>query len=179
MHEARKSGRIGSSRRRPSPRAISESLDGVIRLAVRFLARRDRTSAQVAQYLTLRGASSRQVEHAIHRLSDLRYLDDHAYAQRWVETRLAAKPMGQERLKAELLAKGISEGVATRVLTDTFCNVSEERLARRALEVAHRQGRRLHLSQLARLLHQRGFREDVIEGMMAEFKRSEEPIDEE
>ena len=87
--------------------------------------------------------------------------------------------MGQERLKAELLAKGISDGMATRVLTDTFRNVSEERLARRALEIAYRHGRRLQLSQLVRLLHQRGFREDVIESMMAEFKRSEESIDEE
>ena len=179
MHEARKSERIGSGRRQASPRATPEGLEQVIRLAVRFLAQRDRTIAQVVRYLTSRGASSLQVEHAIHRLSDLRYLDDQAYAQRWVDARLAAKPMGQERLKAELSAKGISDGVVSRVLAEVFRQVSEEILAHRALEIAHRHGRRLQPYQLARLLHQRGFSDEVIEGMMAEFRRSEEPIDEE
>ncbi len=179
MREVRKSGHIGNSRRRASPRARPEDLDELLQLAVRFLARRDRTIAQVAQYLTLRGASSRQVGQVIHRLSDLRYLDDHAYAQRWVDTRLSTRPMGRERLKAELLAKGISDGVAARVLAETFREVSEERLARRVLEVASRHGRRLPLSQLARLLQQRGFGEEVVDRMMAEFRGSEDGLDEE
>jgi SOS response regulatory protein OraA/RecX len=87
--------------------------------------------------------------------------------------------MGKERLKAELLAKGISDVVANRVIADTFREVSEEILAHRAIQVADRRGSRLTLYQLARLLHQRGFREEVVDRMMTGFRGSEESIDEE
>ena len=106
--------------------------DEGFRLSVRFLAQRDRTAAQVERFLLSRGVTSSHIEQAICRLKDLRYLDDLAYAQRWVEKRLATKPMGQERLKAELQAKGISDGVAERVLTEVFRRNSEEIVARRA-----------------------------------------------
>ncbi|MEK9141354.1 MAG: RecX family transcriptional regulator, partial [Nitrospirota bacterium] len=86
-----------------------------MQLATRFLARRDRTMAQVEQFLRSKGALPVQIRHIIRRLSDLRYLDDHAYAQRWVERRLVSRPMGQVRIKAELQAKGIAETVADRV----------------------------------------------------------------
>ena len=132
LREVRKSGRIGD-RRKPGgrPRATLASLDEVIRLAVRFLSQLDRTVAQVERFLQSRGVTSSHIEPAICRLTDLRYLDDLAYAQRWVEQRLATKPMGQERLKAELQAKGISDGLAERVLTEVFRRNGEEIVARR------------------------------------------------
>ena len=179
MREVRKSGRIGDGRtRRARPRAIPTSLDGVIRLAVRFLAQRDRTVAQVERFLRSRGVDPPHIEQAICRLTDLRYLDDLAYAQRWVEKRLATKPMGRERLKAELQAKGISDGLAERVLTEVFRRNGEEVLARRALQAMSHQGKQLASGHMARFLHQRGFSDEVIDRMMTEFKRSEDVVHE-
>lgn len=174
MREVRKSGRIGDGRTtRARPRAIPTSLDAVIRLAVRFLAQRDRTVAQVEGFLRSRGVDPPHIEQAICRLTDLRYLDDLAYAQRWVEKRLATKPMGPERLKAELQAKGISDGLTDGVLTEVFQHHSEEIVARRAI-----QGMRSAQRYVARFLHQRGFSDEVIERMMTEFKRSEDVVHE-
>ena len=179
MREVRKSGRIGDERTtRARLRAIPTSLDAVIRLAVHFLAQRDRTVAQVERFLRSRGVDPPHIEQAICRLSDLRYLDDRAYAQRWVEKRLATKPMGSERLKAELQAKGISDGVAEGVLTEVFQRHSEEIVARRALQARSRQGTRLAQGYMARFLHQRGFSDEVIARMMTEFKRSEDVVHE-
>ena len=45
---------------------------------MRFLAYRDRTTAQVEQFLTSRGVSPLQAKQAIRRLAELRYLDDAA-----------------------------------------------------------------------------------------------------
>jgi regulatory protein len=109
----------------------------IVGLAIRFLAKRDRTITQVEQFLKSKGASSLQVTRTIHRLSDLRYLDDHAYAQRWINKRLAARPMGEERLKAELQAKGISEALAARVTAEAFRETDERVVAQRALQAAH------------------------------------------
>ncbi|MEC4889872.1 MAG: regulatory protein RecX [Nitrospira sp.] len=132
-------------------------------LAVRYLARWDRTVAQVEQYLGSKGASPAQVTQVIGRLSDLRYLNDRAYAERWIESRLARRPMGRERLKAELQAKGIEEAVADQAIGAAIHDVDEEALARRALKARQRKGCRMTPAQAVRLLRQWGFEEDTID----------------
>ena len=148
-----------------------------MQLGVRFLAHRDRTVAQVEQFLASKGAVPRQIALTIRRLSDLRYLDDHAYAQRWVERKLVARPMGQVRIKAELQAKGIAETVADRVIADVFGKVGEERLARRALCAKQRHGSRLTPAQSVRLLRQRGFDEETIDRIVMVARGSDEGLD--
>jgi regulatory protein len=115
----------------------------------------------------------------IRRLSDLQYLNDQAYAERWADRRLATRPMGEERLKAELQAKGIPDVSVGRVVADIFREVDEETLAHRAVKAVQRSGRLLTSSQMVRLLHQRGFREETIDRMIEEFRMNEEPIHEE
>ena len=147
-----------------------------VHLGVRFLAHRDRTVAQVEQFLAIKGASPIQVRQTVRRLSDLRYLDDQAYAQRWVDNRLASRPMGQERLKVELQAKGIAEVLAIQVIAAVFREVDEEALAHRALQTAQRRGGgRLTSSQMVRLLRQWGFSEETIDRMIEESGITEEP----
>ncbi len=146
-----------------------------MQLGVRFLAHRDRTVAQVERYLASKGASPLQVRQAIRRLSDLSYLNDYDYAQRWVNKRLAARPMGEERIKTELQAKGISEVLAARVTAEVFRETDERVLAQRTLQAAHHHGRRLTPSQMARLLRQRGFSEETIDRMIEESRITEEP----
>jgi regulatory protein len=146
-------------------------------LAIRFLARRDRTVAHVEQFLRSKGALPGQIKHTIRRLSDLRYLNDQAYAQRWVERRLVSRPMGQARIKAELQAKGIAETVADRVIADVFHEVGEERMARRALNARQRHGSRLTPAQSVRLLRQRGFDEETIDRIVMVACDSDEGMD--
>lgn len=175
MGEARKNGRIDRRRsvKTRSP-ATSSSLDDILRLAVRFLAYRDRTTAQVQAFLTSRGVSPLQVKQAIRRLSDLRYLDDAAYARRHTEKRLASRPMGQERLKAELQEKGIHGSLAEQVVADVLQAIDEETLAQRVVTNAQRHGRRLTPNQIGRLLHQRGFTADTIDHIMTTVRMNEE-----
>ncbi len=150
-----------------------------MQLGVRFLARRDRTVAQVEQYLASKGASSLQVRQTVRRLSDLSYLNDRAYAQRWVDNRLASRPMGCERLKAELQARGIAETLADRVITDAFRDVDEETLAHQALNVKQGHGRRLTRSQTVNFLRRRGFGQETIDRMIGEYGLCEGPVYEE
>ncbi len=180
MREARKSGRIDRSKSvKAHSHGTSSSPDDVLRLAVRFLADRDRTTAQVEQFLTSRGVSPFQAKQAIRRLSDLRYLDDAAYARRQAERRLASRPMGPERLKVELQAKGIADRLADQVIADVFRVVDEETLAQRVVNHAQRNRRRLAPSQLGRLLHQRGFAEETIDHIMMNFRINEDCAHEE
>jgi regulatory protein len=159
-----KSGRIGKQLDLATP-------DQWMVLAIRYLARWDRTTAQVEQLLFRKGATPAQVKDTIVRLSDLRYLNDRAYADRWIETHLARRPMGRERLEAELLFKGVPEAVAAQAISAALHDVDEDTLARRALSDMRGTGRRLTPAQSVRLLRQRGFEEETIDRMMSDHVR--------
>ncbi len=129
-------------------------------LAIRYLARTDRTAAQVERYVRDKGASRTQGRVVVGELERLGYLNDQAYATRWAETRLSRRPMGRERLKAELLLRGFEESVTERALRKAYQSVSEQELACQALEGRVRRTRPL---QWVRFLRQRGFDDDTIQ----------------
>lgn len=147
-----------SARRRPERSSSDRWMD----LAVRYLARWDRTVAQVQQYLLQQGAPPVEVSRTISRLSDLRYLDDRSYAERWLERRIARQPMGRARLGAELQGRGIARTLAEEVIQDILRNVEEEDLARRALKRKQQKGRRPTPAQAVRLLREWGFDEETV-----------------
>jgi regulatory protein len=147
-------------------RRVPQSSEEWLQHAVRYLARFDRTAAQVERFLTRKGASPAQARRTIRRLSDLRYLDDRAYASRWVETWLARRPMGRERLKAELMAKGVAEPLADVAIREALQAVDEEALARRAFRSWRGKGRRVLPGQFAQYLRRQGFEEETIERIM-------------
>jgi len=153
-------------------RRIPDSSEDWFQCAVRYLARFNRTAAQVERFLQNKGASPAQAKQVISRLSDLRYLDDQAYARHWVEVRLAHQPMGRERLGLELIAKGVPEALVSRVIQDVLHNVDEESLARRVLQQRCRNGRRLPRRQAEMLLRRRGFGEETIERIMRDCTES-------
>ena len=143
-------------------------------IAVRYLARRDRTVVQVERFLLHKGATPSAVRKIVTRLSQLRYLDDRAYADRWIEARLARRPMGRARLEVELLAQGVTDTLAGQAMREMLCNLDEETLARRALSMTKGAGRRLTPGQAVRLLHQRGFEEETVERIMGSLLERED-----
>ncbi|MEP7153518.1 MAG: regulatory protein RecX [Nitrospira sp.] len=139
-------------------RAVAEP--DYLDLAIRYLARTDRTAAQVERYVRDKGASRTQGRVVVGELERRGYLNDQAYATRWAETRLSRRPMGRERLKAELLLRGFEESVTERALRKAYQSVSEQELACQALEGRVRRTRPL---QWVRFLRQRGFDDDTIQ----------------
>ncbi|MCA1958329.1 MAG: recombination regulator RecX [Nitrospira sp.] len=157
------SGRIGRSDHAVKPSLQKEGK--WLQLAIGYLAARDRTSLQVRHLLHQKGVSRTQIEQVVCRLFQLGYLNDRAYAERWIAGRLTRRPMGRERLKAELTEKGIDPAT----IEDLLCNLPDERtLARSALDVLRRTGREMTPIQVVRRLRQRGFDEETIRCMMGE-----------
>jgi regulatory protein len=144
-----------------------------VQLAVRYLARLDRTEVQVEAFLRRKGATSTQAKRTIERLKRLTYLDDASYARRWIETRLARRPMGRERLKAELLAKGLSERLVDEAVRVACRGVSEHELAVGVLKSQKRSGSDPDLGRAVRVLRRRGFAEDTIETVVGRLGRDD------
>jgi regulatory protein len=132
-------------------------------MAVRALARSDRTTAQIERLLAAKGASPSQIRAAVRRLKSLRYLDDVAFAARWADRRLARTPMGHARLQEELLATGCPEHIVRATLRAIYRKVSEQDLAMQVVAMVGRATSEKTPGRVARLLNQRGFDEDTIE----------------
>ncbi len=147
------------------------SPDQWLQLAIRALARSDRTTAQVERLLAVKGAPPAQIRTAVRRLIALRYLDDEAFATRWADRRLAHMPMGRARLQDELLATGCPDHIVQSTLRATYRKMSERDLAMQVVKTAGRASSIQTLGRLARLLNQRGFNEDTIETVMAPLLR--------
>src|SRR2546428_11563277 len=124
----------GTPRRQPL-RSLPPVVDPTEQAALRSLARRDRTEAQMKAYLVRLGASSTSVRNMIKRLVERGYLNDERYALQWSTERLARRPMGRERLEAELMGQGLDRETTARALEQVYGGRSEPELA---LEVVGR-----------------------------------------
>jgi regulatory protein len=159
-----------------SRRIISKTVlspDQWLELAVRALARSDRTTAQIERLLGAKGASPAQIRAAVRRLTSLKYLNDEVFAVRWAERRLARMPMGRARLQDELLATGCSERIVHATLRAAYRKVSEQDLAVQVLTRASRTASVKTPGRVVRLLSQRGFDEDTIETVVGLLMRKE------
>src|SRR6266511_1165867 len=101
MWTKKASSRSRSSSRPATPEAVYER-------AVRFLAARPRSVAEVRRRLRTVGIEDAAVQQALARLGDEGLLDDKQFAAYWVEQRLAFRPRGPRALSFELRTKGVS-----------------------------------------------------------------------
>lgn len=150
-----------SSRRQPR----RSDTDPYELAAVRYLARRERTEAQVKAFLMRAGASAARVRSLLSRFRERGYLNDDAYAARWARARVARQPMGPARLEAELLAKGFARQTVATVVRQVYDELDQRELAMTLM--ARRLGRKgKETSQRgASLLRRYGFDEELVEAL--------------
>ncbi len=99
-------------------RAEVEDIAEVLDAAARFLEARPRSVHEVRYRLTTMGYRAALVDEVVVRLTDLRYLDDEAFARAWVESRDRARPRGEHALRRELQLKGVDRALVDEVLDD-------------------------------------------------------------
>lgn len=130
--------------------------------ALKLLEYRPRSEAEVRRSLQRKGLPEVVVEQTLERLRRAKLVDDHDFAQFWVENRQRFRPRGLAALRYELKAKGLDEGDITTALGDVDEGESAYSLARaqarRKSQLAPQELRR-HLGQY---LARRGFQYSVI-----------------
>ena len=125
--------------------------------ALRLLAYRPRSEAEIRQRLARRGLPPQVVQETIARLRDQGLLSDAAFARFWVETRDQTSPRGRRLLWQELSAKGIER----ETIRQAIAPVAEEDAALRAAQkkARHLQGQDYSVfrRRLGDFLLRRGF----------------------
>lgn len=101
-------------------------------LAVRFLAPRPKSVAEIRRHLRSRGHAEEDIDGAIDRLRAQGYIDDDAFARYWVEQREQFRPKGDRAIVSELMQKGIARETIDVVLGERAPD-AQVRLARAAI----------------------------------------------
>jgi SOS response regulatory protein OraA/RecX len=105
--------------------------------ALRLLSRARLTEAQLWRKLEPRGHSAEAIAEAVEYCKRERYLDDRIFAELYVET--LSKPLGNARLIAQLVAKGIDRDAAADAV-GRAPRSEEERLSAAFARVVRRTG---------------------------------------
>jgi regulatory protein len=102
--------------------------------AVKLLAAKPRSVAELRERLLERCSSKAVVETVIARLREYGYLDDERYALGYASAKLRQQPIGRRRLQQSLQMKKVDRAVADEALDQVFAETSEAELIDRAIE---------------------------------------------
>lgn len=106
--------------------------------ALRILARRDMSSAELSRRLTDRGFPEALAGETVTRLRDAGYLDDRRFARQWAESAIRNGRGYGPRLRLELMRQRIPDEIAAEVLgslaaeydeTETLANLLARKFA--------------------------------------------------
>lgn len=102
--------------------------------ALRYLGYRSRSEHEVREHLRKHGFPDEAIDGTLVKLRAWGYVDDRRFAKDWVADRLASGRAGKERLRLELLHRGIREEIVNEVLAA----IPEERETEAARAAASR-----------------------------------------
>ena len=103
--------------------------------ALSLLTRMDRTEAQLRQKLKEKEYPEEVIEHAVSYVKSFGYINDLAYAERYIQSRMHTK--SRRELYAGLLQKGVSKEHVLQALEICYESESEIDAIRRLCEKKH------------------------------------------
>lgn len=101
--------------------------------ALKMLARRELSEAQVRQRLGRRGHQPDDIEEAIARLREERAIDDTRVAASIARTQTALKKRGKLRVRRQIESAGIAGATAKRAVDDVFSGIDDAALLEASL----------------------------------------------
>jgi regulatory protein len=121
---------------RRAPRRLSP--DALWDYALRLLAQRPYSAAELKHKLLPRADSAASAGSVINKLREYGLADDAKFSEAFASARLQNKGFGQIRVLHDLRAKRVSAAVAEKAIQKTFSGTEEADLARRYLERKYR-----------------------------------------
>jgi regulatory protein len=144
--------------------------------ALKMLARRELSEAQVRQRLARRGYDASEIETAVERLKADRSIDDERVAGAIARTEVSIKRRGKRRVVQQIQQAGISRSAARQAADETFEEMNEETLLASALNRRLKSDRTIiderEFQRLYRYLIRQGFdADDVFKALSARRAR--------
>jgi regulatory protein len=113
---------------RPVP---EDDPQAALQKAFRYLGIRARTRHELKNYLEGKEYTPEVVEQVLARLTQLKLIDDAAFARDLIAEKLRRKPLGPRAARFELMKHGVDEATAETAVETQFAGLDEKELARR------------------------------------------------
>jgi regulatory protein len=140
--------------------------DDTYLVALKMLARRELSEAQVRQRLAARGESQDSIDHTTARLKANRIIDDERVAGAIARTQTSVRKRGRRRVQQQIEAAGISQAIASRAVDEVFRDLDSDSLLEASLAKRLRGRERIaddrEFQRLFRYLSAQGFDTDRI-----------------
>jgi len=178
-HSGNHSGHVGhlddTKENKPKRSAFDKTVD---MLARRMLTEKQARDALAQERRKSDGYTADEIEDAIGRLKELGYLDDSAYAERYLEV-LIDKKRGRRRIKEEMLRRGIGSALIDETIAAGFPEEIEyENAAALAAKVIANlpegTDRRRAAQRVSRKLIAQGYSFDQINSIIAQAINADE-----
>ena len=112
---------------------MAEILRQTFERAVKLLAAKPRSVAELRQRLKRKGTPEAVVETVISRLKEYGYLDDERFAFSYASFKVKQRPLGRRRLERDLKFKKVSSEIANEALELVYTETPEEQLIDKAI----------------------------------------------
>ena len=130
--------------------------------ALRYLARREHSRAELARKLAPHAESPQAVETVLDDLANRKQLSDERYAE--VRSHWLSRKYGAAKIRQDLKAHGVAEAVIERVSADGDLEKAKAILARKYRAVATTRDEK---ARRARFLQSRGFSYEIIRKVLS------------
>ena len=134
--------------------------------ALKMLARRELSEAQVRQRLARRGERKESIDEAVARLKSERSIDDERVAGAIARSQTSLRKRGRRRVLQQIEAAGIDKSLASRAVDEAFQDLDPDALLAASLEKRLRGRERIaddrEFQRLFRYLSAQGFDADRI-----------------
>jgi len=145
--------------------------------ALKMLARRELSEAQLRQRLLRRQHDPDAIEAALTRLKSERNLDDERVAGAIARSETNLKKRGRFRVTRQIEAAGIASSIAKRVVDETFAAIDGDALLMQALARRLRGRTRIEddreFQRLYRYLVAQGFEPDRVMALLRTYNREQ------
>jgi regulatory protein len=145
--------------------------------ALKMLARRELSEAQVRQRLLRRQHDPDAIEAALARLKSERSLDDERVAGAIARSETNLKKRGRYRVTRQIEAAGIASSIAKRIVDETFAAIDGDALIGQALARRLRGRTRIEddreFQRLYRYLVAQGFEPDRVMALLRTYNREQ------
>ncbi len=150
-----------------------EDLQRAKAAGLKSLSYRNRSRQEVRDYLSKKGFSPAIIQETLDYLRKLNYLNDEIFAQTWGRSRIQNKKLGKQRLRQELLSKGVDPELVGKALESLYSEVDEMQLAietvKKKLAGLKEMDVNRKRSRIAQLLARKGFNSDTIYKILDQF----------
>ncbi|MFB9902500.1 regulatory protein RecX [Allokutzneria oryzae] len=172
---SRRRGDTEARERAPREQAPRDPVEQAREICLRLLTVRPRTRVELEQALRRKEIPEDVIAAVLDRYSDLKLVDDAAFAELWVRSRHTHQGMAKRALVAELRRKGVDSETAADAASTVDSEAEEERaraLVRRKIPSVMRVDELARVRRLVGMLARKGYSEGMAYRVVREELRA-------